>query len=189
MTAFKSRFQKWTAIFGLLFLLTYLFQDFLWQEIWIWGFFLMVLAGAIFIIFFVVGLIKKDKKVVPIFIGVIVIIAATEILKSEVFKSEKILEATLHDDLSAINLTLRKNNSFEVYVATAFGFTENFKGKYKLINDKIVFLDKHYDNDFIPDTLTIDKDKIIFKFDKDNKPVTEFATYFEITKNQLINSR
>ena len=188
MRAFKSKFQKWTIIFGLLFLLTYLFQDFLWEEMWIWSFLLMVLLGLTFIIIFVTGLIKKDRRVIPIFIGVIIIIATTEILKSETFKSEKILEATLHDDLSVINLTLRKNNTFEVNSATMFS-NQSFNGKYKLVNDKIIFLDKHYDNDFIPDTLTMVKDTIVFKFDKDNKPITEFATYFKVTKNKLQDSR
>jgi hypothetical protein len=86
-----------------------------------------------------------------------------------------------------INLTLRKNNTFEVSIATIFS-EHNFKGKYKLINDKIIFLDKPYDNNFIPDTVSISNDKIILKFDKDNNPVTDFATYFNITKNILKNS-
>ena len=94
----------------------------------------------------------------------------------------------MHDDLSVINLTLRRNNTFEVSVATIFS-SQNFNGKYKLIDDKIIFLDKPYDNEFIPDTLTIDKDKIILKFDKDMKPVTDFATYFDINLNKLKNSR
>jgi len=188
MTAFKSKFQKRTVIFGLLFLLTYLFQDFLWEQMWIWSFLLMVLPGLVLIIIFVAGLIKKDKKVIPVFIGVVVVITSAEVLKSETFKSEKILEASLYDDLSVINLTLRKNNTFEINSATMFG-NQNFNGKYKLANDKIIFPDKHYNNNFIPDTLTIIKDKIFFKFDKDNKSITEFATCFKVTKNKLQNSR
>jgi len=188
MTAFKSKFQKWAVIFGLLFSLSYLFQDFLWEKMWVWSFLLMVLFAVIFIIIFFVGLIKKDKRVIPILIGVSVVIAVTEISKSEIFKSEKILQATLHDDLSVINLTLRKNNTFEVSSATIFN-DQNFKGKYKLLNDKIIFLDKPYDNNFIPDTVTINTNKIILRFDQDNQPVTDFATYFDITENHLQNSR
>ena len=149
-----------------------------------WSFLLMILLGVVFIVIFVVALFKKDKKVIPILLVVVVVICATEILKSETFKSPKVLQATLHDDRSAINLTLRKNNTFEVSVATIFS-NQNFNGKYKIINDKIIFLDKPYDNDFIPDTLTIRNDKIILRFDKNNKPITDFATYFDITQNQL----
>ena len=141
-----------------------------------------------FIIIFIIGLIKKDKRVIPIFFGILVVVAITEILKSETFKSKKILEASLNDDLSVINLTLRKNSTFEINSSTIFS-NQRFSGKYKLLNDKIIFLDKHYDNNFIPDTLTIVKDKIILKFDKDNKPITEFAMYFKVMKNKLQNIR
>jgi hypothetical protein len=144
----------------------------------------MILLGVVFIVIFVVGLFKKDKKVIPILLVVVIVICATEILKSEIFKSPKVLQATLHDDRSAINLTLRKNSTFEVSVATMFS-SRDFNGKYKIINDKIIFLDKPYDNDFIPDTLTIRNDKIILRFDKNNNPITDFATYFDITQNQL----
>jgi len=144
----------------------------------------MVLLGLFFIIIFIAALFKKDKKVIPVLIVVVLAICVTEILKSETFKSPKLLEATLHDDLSVINLRLRKNNTFEVSVATIFS-SRDFYGKYKVADDKIIFLDKPYDNDFIPDTLTIRNDKIILRFDKNDKPITDFATYFDITQNQL----
>lgn len=144
----------------------------------------MVLLGLFFIIIFIAALFKKDKKVIPVLIVVVLVICVTEILKSETFKSPKLLEATLHDDLSVINLTLRKNNTFEVSVATIFS-SQYFTGKYKIMDDKIIFLDKPYDNDFIPDTLTISGNKIILKFDKNHKPITDFATYFDITQNHL----
>jgi hypothetical protein len=187
MTIFKSKFQKWTVIFGLLFLLSYLLQDLLWEKLWVWSFLLMILLAVIFIVIFVVGLIKKDRKVIPILIAAVVVICTTELLKSETFKSPKLLQATLHDDRSVINLTLRKNKTFEVSVATIFS-NQNFDGKYKIMDDKIIFLDKPYNNDFIPDTLTIRNDKIILRFDKSNNPITDFATYFDITQNQLTTS-
>ena len=188
MIGIKNKFPKKAIIFGLLFLLTYLFQDFLWEKMWILSFFLMALFALIFIIIFVDGFLKKDKRIILIFIGVLFVISITELFKSEIFKSEIVLQATLHDDLSGINLTLRKNNTFEVGAATAFSY-QSFKGRYKLINDKIIFLDKPYENDFIPDTVTIYKDKIFLRFDKNNKPISDFATYFKIDQNQLKNSR
>ena len=65
---------------------------------------------------------------------------------------------------------------------------QNFKGNYNLVYNKIIFLDKPYDNNFIPDTVTIYNDKIILGFDKESKPITDFATYFDITQNELKNS-
>ena len=107
------------------------------------------------------------------------VIIITLLLKSELFKSEKVLEATLIDDMSAIRLTLRKDMQFEVNASTVF--TENiFTGEYKLEDNKIIFLEKRYNNDFIPDTVQIIGDKIILKFDKEGKPITEFATFFQI---------
>lgn len=144
----------------------------------------MILPAVFVIIISILALFKKDNKVIPVLLAVVAIIGVIELLKSETFKSPKVLDATLHDDRSVINLTLRKNNTFEVSVATIFS-SRDFNGKYKLINDKIIFLDKPYDNDFIPDTLTIRNDKIILRFDKNNEPITDFATYFDITQNQL----
>ena len=114
----------------------------------------------------------------------ILTIAVTEALRSEVFKSEKILEATLNDDLSSLHLTLRKNKSFQMTSVTMFSH-ETFNGTYNLTNDKIIFLDKPYDNDFIPDTLTIIGDKIILQFDSSGKPRTDFASFFSIHQNKL----
>ena len=187
MTAFKNKFQNWTIIVGILFLLTYLFQDFFYERIWVLSFLLMLVFAIAFIVVFIVGLIKRDKSVIPILIIIMATVGVTEILKSETFKSDKILYATLHDDRSAINLTLRKNKTFEVNVVSMFS-EQNFKGNYNLVDNKIVFLDKPYDNNFIPDTVTIYNDKIILGFDKESKPITDFATYFDITQNELKNS-
>jgi hypothetical protein len=121
----------------------------------------MILLAVIFIVIFIVGVFKKDKKAIPILVLVVVMISAMEILKSETFKSSKVLQATLLDDRSVINLTLRKNNTFEVSVASILS-NRNFTGKYKILNEKI-----------------------ILRFDRKNKPITDFATYFEITQNRL----
>ncbi len=187
MTAFKSKFQKWTIILGTLYLLTYLFQDFFYDRIWVLSFFLMLVFAIAFIVVSIVGIIKMDKSVIPILSIIMATVAVTEILKSETFKSDKILYATLHDDRSAINLTLRKNKTFEVNVVSMFS-EQNFKGNYNLVDNKIVFLDKPYDNNFMPDTVTIYNDKIILGFDKEKKPITDFGTYFDITQNELKNS-
>ena len=64
---------------------------------------------------------------------------------------------------------------------------EEFEGKYRLQGDKLIFFDKHYNNDFIPDTLTIGRDKIYFQFDSTGKLLSNFAAYFSIRQNKLGN--
>jgi len=92
--------------------------------------------------------------------------------------------ATISDDRSSIEVILRKNEKFEIVSSYMLG-ENKFEGNYKLIDNKIIFLDKHYDNDFIPDTVYIVKDKLILKFDKNGKPTTDFAQYFQIQTNML----
>ena len=65
-----------------------------------------------------------------------------------------------------------------------FGETSH-KGEYKLDKNKIIFLDKPYDNDFIPDTITIIGDKLIMRHNSTGDPMTDFATYFLISQNNL----
>ena len=65
-----------------------------------------------------------------------------------------------------------------------FGFDEIFNGKYDFYGDTVVFTKKPYDNNFIPDTLLLDrKAKAIFiKKDMTGKFNTtkEFLNHFEI---------
>lgn len=91
------------------------------------------------------------------------------------------------DDLSAIHLTLRADNKFEVISSNMFN-EDIYQGNYALIDNKIIFKDKRYSNDFIPDTLTIIGEKIILRFDKTGNPVTDFATYFDIKRNEIKNA-
>lgn len=184
MIVTKSKYQKWTVVIGLLFLILYFFQDVLYEKMWLFPSILMWLFELLLIILFTIAIIKRDKRVIQILIFVGLIILVTKILKSEIFKSQKVLVAVLNDALSKTYLTLRKNNTFEIDAVTIFS-DQKFKGKYKLINDKIIFLDKPYDNDFIPDTMTILKDKLILRFKNNGEPVIDFATYFDIKQNNL----
>ncbi len=185
MTVFKSKYQKWLTVLGILFLILYLLKDILYEKIWVLSFLLMVLFAIGFVILLISGIIKKEKSIIPIPMVIILIVSITEILKSEIFKSEKVLVAVLIDDRSEINMTLRKNNNFVIESVAIFS-KEMFKGKYKISNNKIIFLDKPYDNNLIPDTVTIIKDKIILEFNRKGEPVTDFATYFEIKQNHLL---
>jgi len=109
--------------------------------------------------------------------------------QSELFKSRKILDATLHDDLSNINLVLRKNGKFETISNGIFGYTEKISGRYKNQNDTIIFLNKPYSNNFIPDTVIIDRidNAIYFNKNSEGEFIREkdFLNYFEINLNEI----
>ena len=111
-------------------------------------------------------------------------ITITELLQSELLKSEKVLEATLDDDLSAMFLTLRKNGRFELVSDNMFG-SKTFDGNYKVRGNMIIFLSKPYENDFIPDTIKVAEGKLVWNFDSSGKPVISFANYFTIKTNKL----
>ncbi len=140
----------------------------------------LYLSGGLFLTMVLIALFKKDRNSsavgLSLFTLIIVIVIA---FSTETFKSQKILEATLMDDLSAVHLTLRANQEFEVTASSLFT-EETYTGQYELIGNKIIFLDKPYDNDFIPDTVYIIDDTIILRFDKTGEPVTQFATFFKI---------
>lgn len=164
-------------------MVAYYFNNLLQESLWIFYLLPYFILGTGFIGLFIISIIKKNKVGIALGGVFLTAIGTIFLLNSELFKSKKVLEATLMDDLSAIHLTLRENQKFEVNASTLFT-EDNFIGKYQLEGDKIIFLDKQYSNDFIPDTVTIVGDKIILKFDN-GKPVLDFATYFNIKKNEI----
>jgi len=94
------------------------------------------------------------------------------------------LSAILDDDRSYLELRLRKDNTFEMISNYMFG-EDIYEGEYKLSGNKIIFLHKPYDNDFIPDTVYIIQDKIILRFYENGEPVTGFSADFDIKINKL----
>jgi len=187
MTDKTNKYFKLTLVLGLLFLATYILRVYLFEKFWIFALLPLGLFGLAFILFFILTITKKNKRGILIGILIIGTIFVIELFSSELFKSKKVLEATLMDDLSAIHLTLRADNTFEVVSSTMFS-EQTFKGDYILIDNKIVFKDRPYDNDFIPDTLVIVGDKIICRFDKNGNAITDFATYFDIKRNETKNA-
>ena len=107
--------------------------------------------------------------------------------QAEILKRKPVLKARLIDDLSSLDLTLMEDNTFELIPVTWMGAFEKFEGKYDLLENRIIFLDKPYDKGFIPDTVDIYEDKIIMNGDI-SKPDTSFANYFIIEFN-LINTQ
>jgi hypothetical protein len=129
------------------------------------------------------GITQNKTKV--IFHGlVLVAIFLTNIFQSDLFKSKGVLRATLKDDQFLYTLVFRNDGNCENEVSGIFGFQEVYHGKYKFYGDTIVFIKKPYDNDFIPDTLLIDrKAKAIYiEKDKNGKFNTtkEWLNHFEI---------
>lgn len=183
MTVLSTKYQKWTASLGLLFLSMYLFQDYFYYKFWVLYVIPFFIFAISFLIVFFIGLWKGDRGVIKVLISVLFIIGVTELNKSEIFKSKILLKADLKDDLSNINLILRKNHTFEIKSTTIF--RENkFSGNYKIYRNKIIFLARPYDADFLPDTLTMYQDKLLLKLNE-GEPVLEYAPCFKIKQNHL----
>jgi hypothetical protein len=127
----------------------------------------------------------KQNKIKVIFHGLVILtIILTNIIQSDLLKSKRILTATLKDDQFYYTLVFRENGSCDNQVSGIFGFQEVFHGIYRFQGDTIIFSKKPYDNNFIPDTLLIDrKEKAIFiNKDKEGNFSTtkEWLNHFEI---------
>lgn len=140
----------------------------------------------------IISLIRKGIKTSKIKLTAHVIVLFSifvfNLYHSEVFKSEPIMTAVLKDDLYHYRLIFRKNNTVENQINGFMGFSQTISGKYKIENDLIIFNPKPYDNDFIPDTLLIDKKQnlIFMEKDKNGKFRTEkkWLNHFEIEKEK-----
>ena len=171
-------------IIGVLLLASYFLTDYLYEALWMFYLVPFMVFGLGFLCILAFSIIQKNKTSILLAISIFGVIAIAEILSSELFSGAKIFEATLDNDLSAIRLTLRDNNQFEV-VASTFITEERFTGTYQISDGKIVFNDPPYDSDFIPDTLVITGDKIYLSYDNTGNPLEQFATFFDISKNEI----
>lgn len=118
---------------------------------------LFFFIGTAYLLIYVQILLNQRKTGIYFGLFVFMIVGVDQLLKSEILKDKIILSAILNDDRSSIKVILRKNEKFEIVSSYMLG-ENKFEGNYKLIDNKIIFLDKHYDNDFIPDTVYIVKD-------------------------------
>ncbi len=111
------------------------------------------------------------------------------LVNSELFKSKTLLEAILIDDLSAITIKLRADNTYDTRVDGVFGFVEHLSGDYHLEHDTIVFHQPPYSNDFIPNRIIIDQSDSALYFNEltngEFDRTKSFVNYFEIRKNEL----
>jgi hypothetical protein len=127
----------------------------------------------------------KHNKVKSISHGTVILaIIVMCIYNSELFKSKRIITATLYDDLFQYTLILRANGKCENEVY-GLGFSEKFSGSYRLKGDTIIFSRVPYDNKgFIPDTILIDKKEGAIFTERDTignfRRVKEFMNHFKI---------
>jgi len=128
---------------------------------------------------------NRTSKIKLIAHGTILIsILTINLYHSEVFKSESIMTAVLKDDLYHYRLIFRKNNTVENQINGFMGYSQTISGKYKIENDLIIFKPKPHDNDFIPDTLLIDKKQNVIFMERDEngnfRTDKEWLNHFEI---------
>ena len=128
---------------------------------------------------------KKTSKTKLITHGIVFLtIIIFNLYHSDLFKSEKVMTAILKDDLYHYRLIFRENGNVENQANGAFGFSQTYYGKYKIENDLIIFSKKPYDNEFIPDTLLLDKKQGAIFINKNNNggfnTEKEWLNHFEI---------
>lgn len=139
-----------------------------------------------------ISLIRKGKQTTKIKLtahGIVLLsIFAFNLYHSEIFKSERVMTAVLKDDLYHYRLILRKNGNVENQANGMFGFSQTFHGKYKIKDDFIIFSEKPFDNEFIPDTLLIDKEQDALFMEKDSngnfRTKKVWLNHFEIEKSE-----
>jgi hypothetical protein len=110
---------------------------------------------------------KENKlKVIILAIPIIIFIASC-IYNAEFHKSPRVITAKLEDDLFYYTLIFRENGDCEHEISGFIGYEEAIKGRYYFKGDTIIFTKKPYDNNFIPDTILIDRkeDKILLQRD------------------------
>ena len=78
------------------------------------------------------------------------------------------MTAILKDDLYHYRLIFRENGNVENQANGVFGFSQTYNGKYKIENNLIIFSQKPYDNEFLPDTLLLDKKQGAIFLNKNN---------------------
>jgi len=127
----------------------------------------------------------KANKIKVIFHGALFfLIILFNLCHSDVFKSKRILTATLKDDLFYYTLIFRKNGTVENEINGFLGFQQTIKGSYLISGDTIIFTKVPYDNDFIPEKLLIDREQnAIFMYRDENGHFVqkkEWLNHFEI---------
>jgi hypothetical protein len=132
----------------------------------------------------ILSLIRKGKMIsrvkLIVHMTIFLVIAMLNIYHSELFKSEKIMSAVLNDDLYSYRLIFRKNGVVENQVNGMLGYSKTYFGEYKIEEKLIIFSKKPYENNFIPDTLLIDKEENAIFLSKKTDNKKEWLNHFKI---------
>lgn len=128
--------------------------------------------------------VKENKLHVLILSFPIILFLASCVYDAEFHKSKRVLTAGLKDDLFYYTLIFRENGDCEHEIAGFLGYEEVIKGRYYFKGDTIVFTKKPYNNNFIPDTILVDKEdeKILLQRDSLGNFNRKY-NYFKIIEN------
>ena len=127
---------------------------------------------------------KTSKPKLLAHSAVILFVIWFNLYHAEIFKSKKVMTATLIDDLSSNMLIFRENGVIENHESGMLGYSEITKWNYVIKGDLIIFSKELEDSNFIPDTLLLDKNQNAIFFTKDSKgnfiTTKEWLNHFEI---------
>lgn len=147
-----------------------------------------IILYLISIIETIISLIRKGIKASRIKLiahaMVLISIISLNIYHSDLLKSKVVLTAVLKDDLFHYRFVFRENGTVENQINGFMGFSKTIYGRYTFEKELIIFSEKPYENNFIPDTLLLDKKQNAIFITKNKKG--EFGTekgwlnYFEI---------
>lgn len=116
--------------------------------------------------------------------AVLLVFLAINIHNSEILRSERVMTATLKDDLFHYTLVFRKNGKVETHENGFLGYSQTHFGKYHLEEGLIIFDEKPYDNEFLPNSVFLDRNQgaIFITKDSSNTFVTEksWLNHFDI---------
>ena len=129
--------------------------------------------------------IRENKLHVAILSLPVILFFVSCIYDAEFHKSSKVLITKFNDDRSYYTLIFREDGSCEHDISGFLGYEEVIKGKYYFKGDTIIFTKKPYDNDFIPDTILIDRveNKLFLQRDSLGN-FNKKGRYFNIIENE-----
>ncbi|KAA3617858.1 MAG: hypothetical protein D8M58_00070 [Calditrichaeota bacterium] len=149
-------------------------------------FLVVILLYFISIIETIISLIRKKINRIKIFshstflLGIIIF----NLHNSELIKSERIMTATLKDDLSHHTLIFRENGDCENRVDGMLGLYIKYEGRFTMNLDTIIFSIKPYDNSFIPDTILFSEQDSAIYIEKDQegnfRKTKEWLNHFKV---------
>ncbi|MCB0823100.1 MAG: hypothetical protein KDC09_10410 [Bacteroidales bacterium] len=172
-------------IWAILFIISIFYHKELYNSYWIFGYGILLPVILIQIVLIFLNFKRNKHSFVITVISTIIGLGIVLVRDSEVFKSKVLFKAHLDGDINGLTLKFRSDETFEMISSTFMGHEESYSGNYKLEDDKIIFLDRPYDNDFVPDTLQILNDKLILNYYLNGEPDTSFGNFFQIIENHF----